>query len=188
MSYSNGQKLDGNPVTEWCAENIWLGVWVCPSLMVLYPPLHLQLAPAHPTSLPVPVGAASPSPGPVTWTMTAAIARMNLPRVVSGWSLLHELTHTAPLNKSLGTEMMNLDKYYLHLKRWDPETSDSAKMWSVCVFVFVCLFVCVGSHPVTLTLFSFTSFLSLSKSFYEEQLSLVYPVCVCFLVVDVVVR
>lgn len=42
-----------------------------------------QLAPAHPTSSPVPVAAASPSPGHVTWTMTAGTAPMSQPRVVS---------------------------------------------------------------------------------------------------------
>lgn len=42
-----------------------------------------QLAPAHPTSSPVPVAAASPSPGRATWTMTVGTAPMSQPRVVS---------------------------------------------------------------------------------------------------------
>ena len=42
-----------------------------------------QLAPAHPTSSPVPAAAASPSPGRATWTMTVGTAPMSQPRVVS---------------------------------------------------------------------------------------------------------
>ena len=42
-----------------------------------------QLGPAPPTSSPVPVGAASPSPGRVTWTMTVGTAPTSLPRAVS---------------------------------------------------------------------------------------------------------
>lgn len=44
----------------------------------------LQLAPAHPISSPVPVAAASQSPGPVIWTMTVGTALMSQPPVVRG--------------------------------------------------------------------------------------------------------
>lgn len=55
-------------------------------ILVLY--LH-QLAPARPTSTPVPAVAASPSPGPVTWMTTVETALMNQTPVVGPYYFTH---------------------------------------------------------------------------------------------------
>lgn len=57
-----------------------VGRWVSATVLFIahiFPLFPCQPGLVHPTSTPVPAGAAFPSPGPATWTMTVEIAQMN---------------------------------------------------------------------------------------------------------------